>query len=73
VKRCNHCGTQCAPGADLYIGSVAYPGMYLAVFNHSCGGTYGCVLHEVPDSELLVDDELPVTCSERDAREVEAA
>lgn len=72
MKRCNSCGKQCAPGSDSYVGSAAYPGMYVAVFNHSCGGTYGCILHEVPDEVLLLDGELGPLSHDRDAREAAA-
>lgn len=51
MKRCSNCSHPVNPGAAKYVGSVVYPGVYLAVFTCSCGGTYGCVLHEVPDDE----------------------
>lgn len=47
--------------------------LYALLAEHHCGSTRCFVLFEVPDDVLLVDDQLGVTCSERDNRETEAA
>ena len=74
TRHCRCCHAENRPGPDPYVGSMVYPYTYGPIFNcRNCGSSYLLVCWELSDEQLLIDDELVATSSERDSRVTEAA
>jgi hypothetical protein len=73
MKICRCCQRQARITECRDIRPWVLPYLYGLVAEHECGGTLAFILWELSDEQLLIDDQLVVTSSERDSRETEAA